>query len=192
MTGSGQLKRQRSLSDSLNAASALVGLAESPRAAASRKASLQKVQHARQPNLVDWVPGARRSSNDPLTSSTDTVHTAIAYAAGACTSDDDLHPLGPCASSKGGSCLTGAPAAGLSAGAGERVNPLYKAALPSPNPSLGSPMSDAQLLTSTAVLLASCGLVHALNVCRVDHHLVAPGTRWGSHSRHHSSRHRGG
>jgi len=161
MTGTGQLKRQRSLNDSLNAASALVGLAEPPRAAGSRKASLQKLQNVRQTGLANWVPGARRSASDPLTSSTDTVHTALAYVAGTCASDDDLHPVGKGASTEGGSCLTGALAAGLSAGAGERVNPLYLAALPSFSP---SPMSDAQLLTSTAVLLASCGLVHALNV----------------------------
>ena len=141
------LRRERSLSD---AVSALVGLAGSPVSQKRHKSGEELPAVSLAPAARDHVGGA----------STDTTYTANSYA-NSSSGDDDPHAWSRGSPSPS---YTMPPAPSYGGPHGHHMLPraMPPATAPRP-PDPASTMSDAQLLTSTAVLLASCGLVHAVN-----------------------------
>lgn len=165
------INRNRSIGTLSDAASALVGLAGSPEGPAPRR---QKVQHSAQGGKAaaagsNWaVP---RAAREAMVATTGVMHTAHAYSHGGTSSDDDATSWAASSMDIGDS-LAAHLAAGLTERSTAMPRPMYSTVGPAPPapyharrpPVEPAAMSDAQLLTSASVLLACCGLTHALNV----------------------------
>lgn len=146
-----ETKRQRSVSD---AASALLGIAGTPELPAPQRQKLSHLpsQTSQQAARSNWKPDAYAPAHGLMLPH----EVTYSYAASNASSDDDAHSWTKPMNGSGGAAPVLAPGLVERATHVPHLSP-YKSAT-------GGPTPDAQLLTSAAVLLASCGLVHALNV----------------------------
>ena len=163
------IRRERSATTLSDAASALLGIAASPEAPSQHRSRRQKTEGG-------GFEGYSRSNEHSSRSNSNDSNTQSAIAQSLSSEDDYAQRAGATSPSNSreqhsmpGSVLGGSAA--VASGLGGRharhvaAQSHYRAA---PPPHAPVPASELELLTSASVLLATCGLVHALNVSTTE------------------------